>query len=348
MFISEADVKSVLEGELGRAVKACPVENIRLRQLEAALQKDNWVSKAQVFIDNKRMLHVAISERLPVARIFTQGNRSYYIDSGAVILPLSQQQLADVPVFTNMPDRTNKLVGADSLFWQQIGKMGSYIINDSFLLMQVGQVDVIEGNELALYPVVGNHVVLMGTPDNYAQKLSRLKKFDQQVLAKAGLNKYSRLDLRYEKQVVATLRGRETLPTPALHIAPETEAVLSPSPPEAVPAPTETTVKAEAKALEKKPAIQLINPPKKEDKTAKVARAEKRKPDLKPQQNKVAALKKRQAENDRKISASSNNKPTKKALEQLPKKRDKPGLIEVDIRQKPADHQPRALMPKKQ
>lgn len=345
MFISEADIKALIEDDLSHTVKGCAINNMNLRRLENLLQKDNWVSKAQLFIDNQQKLHVAISERLPVARIFTQGGRSYYIDSQAVILPLSQQQIADVPVFTNLLDRPQKLAGADSLFWQQIGKMGNYIISDSFLLMQIGQVAVTPEKELEIYPIIGNHIVLFGKPEKCLEKLTRLKNFDKQILAKAGLNKYSRLDLRYDKQIVATIRGKEELPAHQTNIRQDIEtAVTTPFP---TPAPTVETAKAEMKAPEKKQvSVERKEAPKKE-----IAKKEIKKPDRKPEKLVAKNVQQKTDEKNKKILAAANNKTNKIALKRLSENVKKMGIIEVDIRKKSDTKKsspPQAVMPKKQ
>ena len=349
MFISEADIKSLIEDDLSHAIKGSNIDAMNLRRLENLLQKDNWVSKAQLFVDNQQSLHVNISERLPVARVFTQGNRSYYIDSQAVILPLSQQQIANVPVFTNLPDRPQKLAGADSLFWKQISKMGSYIISDSFLLMQIGQINVTPQKELELYPVIGNHIVLFGKPEKWVEKLSRLEMFDKQFLATTGLNKYSRLDLRFDKQIVATLRGTESLQPSIMNLAPDVEvaSILSSAETE----PIGTVVKAVIKLPEKKIEKKVVSAPSKEIIKHVIAKKENRKNDKKPEKLVAVILSKKKDEKNKKIIAAANNKTNKIALKQLPKSVEKKGIIEVDIRRKTKDinsSPPRAVMPKKQ
>ena len=148
MFITEKDVQALIEEQIGQKIKGCTLDNLDLRKLESQLQKDSWISKAQLYIDNEQVLHINVSERLPVARIFTVANNSFYIDSEAVALPLSIHEVADVPVFTNVPDRGKVMVKEDSLFWRRLSSMSNYILQDSFLLMQVGQVNITAENEM--------------------------------------------------------------------------------------------------------------------------------------------------------------------------------------------------------
>lgn len=209
MFISEAEVKKMLEDELQHKIEGSAVEQINLRQLEKSLQKNPWISKAQIFVDNQQQLHVSIAERMPVARVFTRGGKSFYMDSASVVLPLSVNEIADVPVFTNVPDGDAKMTKADSLLWKQVSKMGNFIRKDSLLLMQLGQIDLVENAAYIMYPAIGNHTVLFGTADAYEEKLKRLSVFYRKIFGKVGLNKYEIIDLRYDKQIVATLRGKQ-------------------------------------------------------------------------------------------------------------------------------------------
>ena len=209
MFISEAEVKKMLEDELQQKIEGSAVEQIDLRQLERSLQKNPWISMAQIFIDNQQQLHIGIAERMPVARIFTRGGKSFYMDSAAVVLPLSVNEIADVPVFTNVPDGDAKMTKTDSLLWKQVSKMGNFIRKDSLLLLQLGQIDIEENAAYVMYPAIGNHIVLFGTANAYEEKLKRLSVFYRRIFGKVGLNKYEILDLRYDKQIVATLRGKQ-------------------------------------------------------------------------------------------------------------------------------------------
>ena len=296
------------------------------------LQKDSWIKQAQLYVDNRQVLHVNVSERLPVARIFTVANQSFYIDSEAVALPLSNYEVADVPVFTNVPDKGKITTAEDSVFWRRLSSMGNYIVRDSFLLMQVGQVSVTPEKELEVYPVIGNHVVRFGSPENYEVKFDKLSRFYKQVLAKAGLNKYAVIDVRYDKQIVATLRnGTAILPA-------EPQITVQ----ENLIANTSTDTQQEQAFPAEKPAAPAI-------KRAKERMADHPKKE-KPGEEITIIEKRRRIKEPKKTVIASNNKPGKKTVQQLPKKTDKPGLIEIDSHQKRAGEHTdnaKAVMPKK-
>lgn len=209
IFINEAEIKKMLEDELSYNIQGATMKQLRLRDLEKLLHKHPWIKQAQLYIDNQRLLHVQIAERLPVARIFTKSGQSFYIDSSAVKLPLSESAFANVPVFTNMPDRSEDLSPTEYLLWKQISVLGEGIKKDSFLLLQIGQIKLTPQFTFEMFPVMGNHVVEFGTAENYEEKLKRLSGFYKKILVNIGFNKYEKINLQYANQVVATIRGSQ-------------------------------------------------------------------------------------------------------------------------------------------
>ena len=215
LFIDEADILQIMNQEIGRSPKGAPIEQFNLKKIEAKLQQDVWVKKAQLFFDNNNVLHVQLDERMPVARVFTKSGASFYIDSNCVRLPLSDAERANVPVFTGFTDVLKQLSVPDSLLLAQIGNMGAYISQQPFWLAQIAQVDI-TGNRFEMYPVVGNHIIEFGDGYNVASKLNRLYTFYKNVMSKTGMHKYHRVSVAFDRQVVAVKRDSlATRPDPA-------------------------------------------------------------------------------------------------------------------------------------
>ena len=57
------------------------MDQVDERAMEAILQSNPWVKDAQVFTDAARVLHVSVTQRVPVVRIFEQDGNSYYLDA---------------------------------------------------------------------------------------------------------------------------------------------------------------------------------------------------------------------------------------------------------------------------
>ncbi|MBX2931021.1 MAG: hypothetical protein KF781_03615 [Chitinophagaceae bacterium] len=204
VFIDEKDILNIINtygNVIGKEISA-----IDLRNVESLLDKNLWVKNAELFFNNQKELIVNIKEREPIARIFTLQEGSFYIDTAANILPLSEKLTARVPVFTGFP--TNKVqTYADSLLMKDVIKVGAFIHTDSFWSAQVAQVNILPNATFEVIPVMGNHVVLIGSADDIEKKFNRLFTFYKSAWLQNGFNKYERLNVEYNNQVVAIKKG---------------------------------------------------------------------------------------------------------------------------------------------
>ncbi|HWR32492.1 MAG TPA: hypothetical protein VN451_03130 [Chitinophagaceae bacterium] len=202
-FIDKKDVEQLLMNATGGNLKGMQVSSFKLSELEQMLEQNTWISDAELYFDNHDVLHVSIVEKEPVARIFTTGNNSFYIDSAGKKLPLSDKMSARVTVFTGFSERKTLSV-KDSLLLNNIKLMANYIYNDPFWQAQVSQVEITVDKTFEMIPVVGNHIVRLGNAENIDLKFRRLMIFYQQVLSKTGFDKYKVIDVQYKGQVVVS------------------------------------------------------------------------------------------------------------------------------------------------
>ncbi len=204
-FLDADDINNLLRSGAGAEVKGKKISEINLKKLEQSLRDHIWIRKAEMWFDNRNVLHVEVYEREPVARIFTTSGNSFYIDSTIKKLPLSDRRTARVPMFTGFIDK--KVYSAkDSLLLTDVKNIATYIKNDPFWMSQVSQVDI-TGQRFELSPVVGDHLIKLGDANDLDKKFNRLMVFYKQVLAQKGFDSYSAIDVQYNGQVVGTRRG---------------------------------------------------------------------------------------------------------------------------------------------
>ena len=207
-FINADDIRKILRSGAGSELKGKKISEIDLKRLEQLLRNNIWIRKAEMWFDNKNVLHVEVYEREPIARIFTNAGNSFYIDSTERKIPLSDRMSARVPVFTGFPDK--KVYSAkDSLLFTDVKNLATYIKNDPFWMSQVAQVNITTERNFELSPVVGNHLIKLGNGKDIDKKFNRLMIFYKQVLAQRGFDSYSTIDVQYTGQVVGTKRGSE-------------------------------------------------------------------------------------------------------------------------------------------
>jgi cell division protein FtsQ len=206
-FVDKQDILDVIAAVAGGNPIGKPVGNCNLQQMEAALKKNVWIREAQLFFDNNEVLKVLVSEREPIARVFVNGGGSFYIDSSAGKLPLSDKFSARVPVFTGFPSDKAVLSKADSMLLYDIKTLGMLVAKDSFCMALIEQVDIRLPRGFDMVPKIGNNLIVFGDATDADGKLQRLKLFYRQVMGKAGFNYYTRVDVQYQGQVVAVRRN---------------------------------------------------------------------------------------------------------------------------------------------
>lgn len=202
-FADKNDIRGMITHMIpdykGKALAA-----FNLHQMEETLEGNPWIKDAELFFDNNEVLQIKIKEREPLARVFTTGGKSYYIDKEFVRLPLSSRFSSSVPVFTNCPLDKTKWNQGDSALLQQIKHISEFISSDPFWIAQIEQVNYTQQKTFELSPQIGEHVVLLGEGNNLESKFRRLYIFYKEVLSKVGWDTYSTINVQFKGQVVAT------------------------------------------------------------------------------------------------------------------------------------------------
>lgn len=215
-FIDKAEVKERLLNDKDIDVKKISLGRLNIGKMEEIVATNPWVASAQVYIDNRKVVHVNLTQRVPVARLFDQAGNSYYLDNTLAAMPLSDRYIHYTTVVTNVPVLKNDSIG-DALK-AQIVKLVRHIERDSFWSAQVSQIILNDDRAFEIVPVLGNHKILIGDTSNLEEKFENLYAFYKKVMVRIGWDKYEVLDVRYKGQVVAS---------PALPWKPPTDKAMS-------------------------------------------------------------------------------------------------------------------------
>jgi cell division protein FtsQ len=209
LFVDKKDILNSITNAVGGNPVGNATSAFNLRKLETELEKDIWVKKAQLFFDNNDRLMVHVLEREPLARVFTTGGTTFYIDSSLMMLPLSEKFSARLPVFTSFPSDKIVLSKPDSALLKDILTVSMAIQKDSFSMAIIDQVDITAQRNFAMIPKIGNNIIVFGDATDVEEKLNRLQLFYKKVMVKAGWSNYSVINVQFKGQIVAKRKGAE-------------------------------------------------------------------------------------------------------------------------------------------
>lgn len=207
LFLDRSDIMDLITLQGASPLKGVVIRSFDLKKLEDKLKKNVWVADAELYFDNQQLLKVKVKERLPVARIFTLNGNSFYADSSAILLPLSDKYAVKLPVFTGYPYETNIPGNKDSLLLREIIAISQSIRKDPFWMAMTAQVDRTPEGQFELIPELGQQVIELGSGADAEAKFRRLTLFYRQVMSKAGPAAYERIKVQYSGQVVGVKKG---------------------------------------------------------------------------------------------------------------------------------------------
>jgi len=194
-FISDSKIKNLILKNhpdiIGKSTSSINKEN-----LERLINKIPSVKNTEVFTSLKGSLHLDIEQRKPIVRLLK--GKGFYIDEEGKRMPLSSNYTSRVLIVSgNIKDQT---ITTDLM------PLVNFITKDKFWSSQINQIYVDSNDEYMLIPRVGGQKIEMGKIDNFERKFSKLYALYKNGFSTVGWNKYKKINLKYENQIVCTKR----------------------------------------------------------------------------------------------------------------------------------------------
>lgn len=202
-FVSEEDVKEIIDSLKFKNPNANRLSNIGLKSIEATLKNQDFILDAQVSRDLKGNIIIDIQQEKPIARLMGNSGKGGYINKDRKLLDLSDNFSARVMVITG--------AGADSLmnpdFLQSeigsaFGDFLDFVRNDEFWSPQVAMIELDKDFEVEIYPQIGQHRFEFGHFSDYPKKFDKMKLFYDEIIPKKGWGEYRLVKVQYEGQIV--------------------------------------------------------------------------------------------------------------------------------------------------
>lgn len=203
-YLDENDVLRLMRIDKDN-LRGAELRQLNFSEIEGRIRKSPYVSDAELFSDLKGNLMVNVSLRRPVARIVQPEGPDAYIAEDGTIMPVSHRFTSRVILVSGefMPRllKLDNIRASDE--GRQLMEMLKTVRKDSFWNAQIAQIDINSRGKAVLYSQVGDEAIEFGTPEGLETKFRKLKIFYKEVLPRVGWNKYDRINVEYEGQVIA-------------------------------------------------------------------------------------------------------------------------------------------------
>ena len=205
-FLDAKEIKAILERKgiypMGRRL-----DDISPRNIESILNHSPFVSTAQCHKTIDGHVVITVTQRSPLVRIKSERGDDYYLDENGGIMPNSKY-VSDLSIVTGEVSRT--------FARRYISIRARVIMADDFWRNNIVQINVQHDLGIEIVPRVGDHIVFLGYLPLSAkqserdeevtvfvrEKLKRLRNFYRYGLSVAGWNKYQRIDIQYDNQII--------------------------------------------------------------------------------------------------------------------------------------------------
>lgn len=193
-FVSKKEIEKTLKRK-----KLFPVgkqqNSINIRQIEEELDKHPFIDDAECYHTPSGKIGIKVIQRIPLLRVMANNGDNYYLDSKGKIMPIPDN-MAHVIVATGFIDR--------KFAQNELYELGQFLHNDPFWDAQIEQIHVTPKKEFELAPRVGQHIIFLGKPGEYGERFGKLKTFYGKALNEVGWNKYSRISIEFNNQIICT------------------------------------------------------------------------------------------------------------------------------------------------
>ena len=191
-FVDEKDIKTIVE----RYNTTKKVGDIDIPSLEKNLNELPAVDSANVYLSLDGKLHLDILQRVPVFRL-NNGGKGFYVDKDGTEFPISKNYSHPCMLVSGDVKKKEYL---------KLVELIDKIDKDSFCKNYFAGITKENGN-FNLITNEGLYKVELGDLDHIEFKIKGFKTFVEKFLVNQNPEKYSKISVKYDNQIVTTLNN---------------------------------------------------------------------------------------------------------------------------------------------
>lgn len=190
-FINERDIKQIIE----KNTPSNKIGDLSISKLEQEISSLPMIDSANVFLELNGGLNLHISQKVPIFRLKKEG-KEFYINEQGEEFPLSK-------VYSHQCMLVMGKVNEEE--YPKVIDLVKSINSDEFSRNFFVGVEKL-GKNYFLLTNDGNYRVELGELENIDFKIKGFKTFVEKYLIYQSPQKYSKISLKYDNQIVTTLR----------------------------------------------------------------------------------------------------------------------------------------------
>lgn len=171
------------------------ISTINLRSIEKTVAKDAYIDSVLCYFTAEHNLCVCVIPRTPVLHVMSDEGKDYYMDAKEYTMPA-------IVFNIDLPLATGRI--SEDFARKRLLKIAEFLHQNKQWDDDIEQILVKDANHIYLIPKTGDFLVSLGEGKQIVAEMQRLDIFLREGLPKAGWNKYSIVDVSYDKQVVCT------------------------------------------------------------------------------------------------------------------------------------------------
>ena len=190
-FINDKIVREIIR----RENPTNRIGDLNILSLERTIRAMPMVDSANVYLKLNGQLNLDISQRIPIFRL-SKKDQSFYVDEKGVEFPASNNYSYQCMLVSGK-------VGSEE--YPMLVELVKIIHRDDFsknFFVGISK----KGNDYYLMTNEGNYVVELGRLENLGFKIKGFKTFVEKYLIYQDQMKYSKISVKYDNQIVTTLR----------------------------------------------------------------------------------------------------------------------------------------------
>lgn len=201
-LIDENMVRATLQKHFSEGFEGKAIATIPMSKIEQVLATIQQADDIKVYADVLNNLQIDVSQAQPMFRVINKNGVGFYVSKNCKRFPLSHKFTVRVPIAVGNISAEVSNGKTDSILMQRICGIVRYTSEDDFWRIATDQIVVNDEHEIEIVPNIGQMSIVVGDDNNIEDKLEKAMVFMREGLNKVGWNKYEKIDVRFNNQIV--------------------------------------------------------------------------------------------------------------------------------------------------